>query len=108
MKAAIFHGPRDIQLGNRPKPRIGDPAEAVVRVVASCVCGSDLWYYRGIKEHKIGTIGHEFMGVVEEVGAHAGSLSVGDFVVAPFKYCDGVCANCKNGYTAECVHGGSF
>jgi threonine dehydrogenase-like Zn-dependent dehydrogenase len=108
MKAALFEGPREIVLGERPDPTIQAPTDAVVRVVMGCVCGSDLWYYRGINPHKVGSIGHEFIGVVEAVGADIHNLRPGDFVVAPFTYCDGTCANCRAGYTSQCLHGGSF
>ncbi len=108
MKAALFEGKGKIMLGERPDPSIQAPTDAVVRVVMGCVCGSDLWYYRGINPHKIGSIGHEFIGVVEAVGADVANLQLGDFVIAPFTYCDGTCANCRAGYTSQCVHGGSF
>jgi alcohol dehydrogenase len=108
MKAAIFKGPHNIELGERPSPKIQHPTDAIVRVVMGCVCGSDLWYYRGINEHKIGSIGHEFIGVVEEIGHEAEGLAKNDLVIAPFKFSDGVCANCKNGFPTECVHGGAF
>jgi alcohol dehydrogenase len=108
MKAAIFEGKGKITLGERPDPSIQAPTDAVVRVVMGCVCGSDLWYYRGINPHKVGSIGHEFIGVVEAVGADVANLQPGDFVIAPFTYCDGTCANCRAGYTSQCVHGGSF
>ena len=68
MRAAIFQGPKDIEVGERPDPVIEEPTDAVVRVVLACVCGSDLWYYRGESEHAVGSIGHEFIGVVEDVG----------------------------------------
>ncbi|HEY7343885.1 MAG TPA: zinc-dependent alcohol dehydrogenase family protein [Ktedonobacterales bacterium] len=108
MKAALFEGKGKITFGERPDPTIQAPTDAVVRVVMGCVCGSDLWYYRGINPHKVGSIGHEFIGVVEAVGADVAHLQPGDFVVAPFTYCDGTCANCRAGYTSQCVHGGSF
>jgi threonine dehydrogenase-like Zn-dependent dehydrogenase len=108
MKAAIFEGPGKIVLGERPDPTIQAPTDAVVRVVMGCVCGSDLWYYRGVNPHKVGSIGHEFIGVVEAVGAEVTNLRSGDFVVAPFTYCDGTCANCRAGYTSQCLHGRSF
>jgi threonine dehydrogenase-like Zn-dependent dehydrogenase len=108
MKAALFEGKGKITFGERPDPTIQAPTDAVVRVVLGCVCGSDLWYYRGINPHKVGSIGHEFIGVVEAVGADVANLQPGDFVVAPFTYCDGTCANCRAGYTSQCVHGGSF
>ena len=68
MKAAIFQGKGRITMENRPKPGILKATEAIVRVVRSCVCGSDLWYFRGESDHVVGAIGHEFIGVVEEVG----------------------------------------
>lgn len=108
MKAALFEGTGKIIYGERPDPTIQAPTDAVVRVVMGCVCGSDLWYYRGINPHKLGSIGHEFIGVVEAVGAEVANLQPGDFVVAPFTYCDGTCANCRAGYTSQCVYGGSF
>jgi len=108
MKAAIFNGPRSIELGERPDPQIQDPTDAVVRVVLGCVCGSDLWYYRGLSPHALGPIGHEFIGVVEEVGSDVHTITKGDFVIAPFTYCDGTCANCRAGWPSNCLHGGSF
>jgi threonine dehydrogenase-like Zn-dependent dehydrogenase len=67
MRAAIFQGPMDITVGERPDPVIQAPTDAVVRVVLACVCGSDLWYYRGESDHAVGSIGHEFIGVVEDM-----------------------------------------
>ena len=75
MRAAIFHEPRRIETGDRPDPSLREPTDAIVRVVIACVCGSDLWYYRGDSEFEPGPIGHEFMGVVEDVGAEVTSLS---------------------------------
>lgn len=108
MKAAIFRGAKNIEIGQRPDPQIKDPTDAVVRVVRGCVCGSDLWYYRGINQHKIGSIGHEFIGVVEEVGTDVPELRAGDFVIAPFTYNDGTCPACRDGAFSNCVHGGAF
>lgn len=108
MKAVIFNGPGKIELGERPEPKIQEPTDAVVRVVLGCICGSDLWYYRGLSPHALGPIGHEFIGVVEEVGSDVHNLKKGDFVVAPFTYCDGTCANCRAGWPSNCLHGGSF
>jgi len=76
--------------------------------VLGCVCGSDLWYYRGLSPHALGPIGHEFIGVVEEVGSDVHNLNKGDSVIAPFTYCDGTCANCRAGWPSNCLHGGSF
>jgi threonine dehydrogenase-like Zn-dependent dehydrogenase len=108
MRAAIFNGPHRIDVGDRPDPVIAAPTDAIVRVVMGCVCGSDLWYYRGESPHELGPIGHEFIGVVEEVGAAVHGLAKGDFVVAPFTYSDGTCPNCLAGVTSQCVNGGSF
>jgi threonine dehydrogenase-like Zn-dependent dehydrogenase len=108
MRAAIFGGPRTIELGERPDPVIQEPTDAIVRVVLACVCGSDLWYYRGESPHPAGSIGHEFIGVVEETGAAVTSVSAGDLVVAPFIYSDMTCPHCRNGSTISCLAGGNF
>jgi threonine dehydrogenase-like Zn-dependent dehydrogenase len=108
MRAAIFNGPHRIDVGDRPDPAIAAPTDAIVRVVFGSVCGSDLWYYRGDSPHELGPIGHEFIGVVEEVGADVDNLAKGDFVIAPFTYSDGTCPNCLAGVTSQCLNGGSF
>ena len=108
MRAAIFKGPGSIEIGERPDPVIEDPTDVVVRVVRGCVCGSDLWYYRGINEHKIGSIGHEYIGVVESVGNEVRNLAPGDFVIAPFTFNDGTCPACRAGFQSNCEHGGAF
>ncbi len=108
MKAAIFNGKGKIELGERPDPKIQAPTDAVVRVVLGCVCGSDLWYYRGESPHDEGAIGHEFLGIIEEAGSGVTTLKKGDFVIAPFTYCDGTCANCLAGWPSNCMHGGGF
>src|SRR3989454_12759118 len=108
MRAAIYNGPGSIEVGERPDPVITAPTDAVVRVVLSCVCGSDLWYYRGESPHDLGPIGHEFIGVVEQVGPEVQGIAKGDFVIAPFIYCDGTCAHCRAGVTSQCVNGASF
>src|SRR3954454_4811930 len=108
MRAAIFNGPGAIEIGERPDPRVEQPTDAVVRVVMACVCGSDLWYYRGESPHAIGSIGHEFIGVVEDIGADISSVAVGDLVVAPFIISDMSCPHCRHGSTISCVRGGNF
>lgn len=108
MKAAIFRGPGAVEVGERPDPVIEAPTDAVVRVVLACVCGSDLWYYRGQSPHAVGSIGHEFIGVVEQIGANVDTVSVGDLVVAPFIYSDMSCPHCRNGSTISCLNGGGF
>ncbi|MCA9386073.1 zinc-dependent alcohol dehydrogenase family protein [Candidatus Dojkabacteria bacterium] len=108
MKAAIFKGKGKIEVTDIPKPETKDPTDAVVRVVLACVCGSDLWYFRGISPHPESTIGHEFIGVVESVGSDVKDISVGDFVIAPFAYSDGTCPHCEAGFQTACTHGGFF
>jgi threonine dehydrogenase-like Zn-dependent dehydrogenase len=108
VRAAIFRGPRDIVVGERPHPVIQEPTDAIVRVVLACVCGSDLWYYRGQSPHAVGSIGHEFIGVVEETGADVPAAARGDLVVAPFIFSDMTCPHCQRGSTISCVRGGNF
>src|SRR5207245_82710 len=84
------------------------PADAVVRAGLACVCGSDRWYYRGESPHDRGAIGHEFTGVVEQVGPEVRGIAEGDFVIAPFIYCDGTCANCRAGVPSQCINRGGF
>src|SRR4051794_28321527 len=108
MLAAIFNEPGSIIAGQRPDPVIIEPTDAVVRVVLACVCGSDLWYYRGDSEFQPGPIGHEFVGVVEDTGADVNHVKRGDFVIAPFAFSDGSCPNCQHGITTACLNGGFF
>jgi threonine dehydrogenase-like Zn-dependent dehydrogenase len=106
MRATVIHGPGDIRLEEVPDPAVRLPTDAVVRTVASCVCGSDLWAYRGVQAtdepHRIG---HELVGIVEEIGSEVSTVAVGDFVIAPFALSDGTCVNCRNGITTSCLHG---
>ena len=107
MRVTTIHGPGDIRLEQRPAPAIDAPTDAIVRVVASCVCGSDLWPYRGENEINPGDpIGHEIVGVVEEVGSEVRSFRPGDFVVAPFVHCDNTCPHCRAGVTSACQNQG--
>lgn len=107
MRATVIHGERDIRLEEVPDPVLSTGDDALVRVVAACVCGSDLWPYRGVvatPEPK--RIGHEFVGVVEQVGGAVTRVKPGDFVIAPFYNCDGECVNCRNGVSTSCLNGG--
>ncbi|MEO6145429.1 MAG: zinc-dependent alcohol dehydrogenase family protein [Dermatophilaceae bacterium] len=107
MKATMIHAARDVRLEDQPDPSIQKPTDAIVRVVAACVCGSDLWFYRGdnaIEEPF--RIGHEFVGIVEAVGSDVRSLSKGDFVIAPFMYSDNTCPHCQVGIQSACSTGG--
>jgi len=108
MKAAIFKGKGKVVIEERSKPTVKDPTDAVVRIVISCVCGSDLWFYRGISEHPEGPVGHECIGYVEEVGKDVKNSKVGDFVIVPFAYSDGICPHCKAGFQTACTHIGFF
>ena len=106
MRATLIHAPRDIRVEDVPDPEIRRPTDAVVRVVAACVCGSDLWPYRGVTEtNEPHRIGHEFVGIVEELGSEVTGLRKGDFVIAPFVLSDGTCRHCRNGVHTSCAHG---
>ena len=107
MRAAVFHAPRDIRVEEVPDPAVREPGDAVVRVLRACVCGSDLWAYRGESPRQPGQrIGHEFLGVVEETGPAVAGFRPGDLVVAPFVWSDGTCEYCAEGLPTSCVHGG--
>ena len=107
MRVTTIHGTRDIRLEERPAPTIEEPTDAIVKVVASCICGSDLWPYRGENKIDAGApIGHEMVGVVEEVGSDVRRFQSGDFVIAPFVHCDNSCAHCTAGVTSACVNQG--
>jgi threonine dehydrogenase-like Zn-dependent dehydrogenase len=108
LRSAIFHEPRNITAGDRPDAAIRKPTDAIVRVVIACVCGSDPWYYRGESPFEPGPIGHEFVGIVEDVGREVSTLTRGDLVISPFAFSDGSCPNCQNGITTACMNGGFF
>lgn len=109
MRATVIHAPRDIRSETVDDPSVQQPHEALVRVLAACVCGSDLWPYRGESpvEEPHG-IGHEHVGVVEAVGSDVRDVRVGDVVVAPFTWSCGRCAHCLAGVHTSCVVGGVF
>ena len=103
MRATTIHAPRDIRVSDVEDPKITAPTDAVVKVTAGCICGSDLWPYRGENDIDAGaTIGHECVGVVEEVGSEVTSFKPGDFVIVPFDHCDNTCAHCRAGMQAAC------
>ncbi|KQZ70425.1 zinc-dependent alcohol dehydrogenase family protein [Nocardioides sp. Root151] len=103
MRATTIHGTRDIRISEVPDPTIDAPTDAIVKVVAGCVCGSDLWPYRGENRITAGdTIGHEAVGVIEEVGAAVTSFKPGDFVVIPFCHADNTCPHCAVGMHSVC------
>jgi threonine dehydrogenase-like Zn-dependent dehydrogenase len=104
MRATTIYGKNDVRLEEAPKPELITGKDAIVKVVAACVCGSDLWRYRGISPvTKPARIGHEFVGIVESVGDQVERINVGDFVIAPFYDCDMTCANCRNGFSTSCL-----
>lgn len=105
MRAAVFHGPRDIRIENVPDPRIQEPTDAIVRITHTAVCGSDLWFYRGQQSYQEGwRTGHEPMGIVEAVGSDVKSVKPGDTVLVPFAISDGTCEFCDKGLQTACVH----
>ena len=107
MRATLMYGAGDVRVEDVPDPRILQPTDALVRVTRSCICGSDLWPYRQMPEGSEGQrMGHEFVGVVEDVGAEVDRISKGDVVIAPFVFSDGTCAFCAEGLHTSCLNGG--
>jgi threonine dehydrogenase-like Zn-dependent dehydrogenase len=105
MKKTILYGPRDIRFEERDEPQIIEPTDGILRLAATCVCGSDLWPYRGIDAPTQPTpMGHEYCGIVEEVGRAVRSIKPGQFVVGSFFASDNTCPICQAGYQSRCVH----
>jgi threonine dehydrogenase-like Zn-dependent dehydrogenase len=105
MRGAIIHAPGDVRCEERADPEIIEPTDAIVRLSATCICGSDLWDYRGINPVKQpAPIGHEYCGIVEEVGREVRSVRRGQFVIGSFFASDNTCPNCRAGYQTSCVH----
>ncbi|MGY1822136.1 zinc-dependent alcohol dehydrogenase family protein [Geodermatophilus sp. SYSU D00079] len=105
MRGAVLHAPGDVRVEDRPHPAIEQPTDAVIRLAATCVCGSDLWPYRGIEEVQgPSPMGHEYVGVVEEVGSEVTTLRPGQFVVGSFFASDNTCEICRAGYQTHCVN----
>jgi threonine dehydrogenase-like Zn-dependent dehydrogenase len=105
MRGAVLYAPGDVRVEQRADPRIEQPTDAVIRVTASCVCGSDLWPYRGIQPVPAPMpMGHEYVGVVEQVGADVTTIRPGQFVVGSFWASDNTCEICRAGYQSRCVH----
>src|SRR5437764_590058 len=107
MRGAVMYGPGDVRVEERSDPRLVDPTDAIIRVSAACVCGSDLWPYRGIG---VGgdawpmPMGHEYVGIVEEVGGNVKTIRPGQFVVGSFWASDNTCPICRGGYQSACVN----
>jgi threonine dehydrogenase-like Zn-dependent dehydrogenase len=105
VRGAVLHAPGDVRIEQLPDPEIAEPTDAVIRLSATCVCGSDLWPYRGINQVTEPTpIGHEYCGVVEEVGADVTSVRPGQFVIGSFIASDNTCPHCRAGYQSACAH----
>jgi len=105
MRGAVIHGPRDVRFEERADPKIEKPTDAVIRISATCVCGSDLWPYRGANPIDQPTpIGHEYCGIVEEVGSAVRSVKPGQFVIGSFFASDNTCPHCRAGYQTSCLH----
>ncbi|WSA81527.1 zinc-dependent alcohol dehydrogenase family protein [Streptomyces sp. NBC_01799] len=105
MRGAVLYAPGDVRFEERDDPKIINPTDAIIRTAATCVCGSDLWDYRGINPvDQPAPFGHEYVGVVEEVGSDVHTIKPGQFVIGSFFASDNTCANCKNGYQTNCLH----
>jgi threonine dehydrogenase-like Zn-dependent dehydrogenase len=107
MKATVMYGAGDVRIENVPDARLVEPTDALLRVTRACICGSDLWPYNQMEHSDTGQrMGHEFIGVVEAVGAGVRTVKAGDVVVAPFAWSDGTCVFCHEGLHTSCLHGG--
>ncbi len=105
MKGAVLYGPRDVRFEERESPKVVEPTDAVIRISLTCVCGSDLWPYRGLQPINGPTpMGHEYCGIVEEVGKAVKSVRPGQFVIGSFATSDNTCPHCRYGYQSSCVH----
>jgi threonine dehydrogenase-like Zn-dependent dehydrogenase len=99
-----MHQAGDVRVEEREDPRIIDPTDAVIRLTSTCICGSDLWPYRGVEPADHQVMGHEYMGVVEQIGSEVSDLQVGDHVIGSFVISDNTCEICRSGYPSKCVH----
>ncbi|AOX45569.1 putative zinc-binding alcohol dehydrogenase [Microbacterium sp. MM2322] len=104
MRGVIMHAAGDVRVEDRADPVIEEPTDAVIRLAASCICGSDLWPYRGSDDVDATPMGHEYVGVVTEIGSEVKNVAVGDFVVGSFMASDNTCEICQAGYQSRCVH----
>jgi threonine dehydrogenase-like Zn-dependent dehydrogenase len=109
MRATVMYSAGDIRIENVPDPQIIEPTDAVIRVTRACVCGSDLWPYQKMERTDAGRVmGHEAIGVVEDIGKDVRTIKRGDFVIMPFAFSDGTCVFCHDGLQTSCIHGGFF
>ena len=106
MRATVYHAPGDVRVENVPDPKIQQPTDVIARITHACICGSDLWFYRGLDNWQPGwRTGHEWMGIVEEVGSEVRNFKKGDRVLAPFAFSDGTCEFCGKGLQTSCLQG---
>ncbi|MWV48334.1 alcohol dehydrogenase catalytic domain-containing protein [Rathayibacter sp. VKM Ac-2803] len=106
MRATVMYAAGDVRIETVPDPKIQEPTDAVLRIVAGCICGSDLWPYASMEHSEHGDrMGHEFVGIVEQIGDDVSDVAVGDFVIAPFVASDGTCDFCREGLQTSCRHG---
>lgn len=103
MRAVLMHAPGDVRVTDRPEPTIIEPTDAIIRTAAVCICGSDLWPYRGLDPVQDTWMGHEYVGVVEQIGDQVHTIKPGDFVVGSFWASDNTCEICRAGYQSHCV-----
>jgi threonine dehydrogenase-like Zn-dependent dehydrogenase len=107
MRATVMYGAGDVRVENVPDARIVERSDALLRITRACICGSDLWPYQKMEHSDTGKrMGHEFIGIVEDVGADVRTVKKGDLVVAPFAWSDGTCEFCQQGLQTSCIHGG--
>ncbi|MGH2386114.1 MAG: zinc-dependent alcohol dehydrogenase family protein [Candidatus Limnocylindria bacterium] len=99
-----MYAPGDVRVEEREDPKIVEPTDAIVRLAATCICGSDLWPYRGLEPVDHLVMGHEYVGMVEEIGSKVETMTPGDFVVGSFVISDNTCEICRAGYQSKCVH----
>src|SRR2546430_10115963 len=105
MRGAVLYAPGDVRLEERDDPKIIEPTDAIIRLSATCVCGSDLWPYRGIEAVEVpAPMGHEYVGIVEEVGNAVTTIKPGQFVIGSFFASDNTCEICRAGYQSSCIH----
>ena len=105
MQGVVLHAPRDIRVERRDDPTVTAPTDAIIKMAATCVCGSDLWPYRGIEAvNGPSPMGHEYVGIVEEVGSEVRTIKPGQFVIGSFFASDNTCEICRDGYQSRCVH----
>ncbi|MEZ0449163.1 zinc-dependent alcohol dehydrogenase family protein [Cellulomonas sp. ICMP 17802] len=106
MRAVVMYGTGDVRVDQTERPKLAEPTDAIIKLAATCICGSDLWPYRGADDVDHQPMGHEYVGVVEEIGAAVRNVQVGDFVVGSFFSSDNTCEICQAGYQTHCVHRG--